>query len=77
MFTVRRRSWERKGLQIGLIAVAWLVRETQGAALLEFYTGISNQLQILHPKPSTEKTLRDAKVLELEARIVDLENQNQ
>jgi rod shape-determining protein MreC len=80
MFTARR-GWERKGLQVGLIAVvlgsAWLVRETQGAALLEFYTGISNQVQFLQPKPSTENSLRDAKVLELTAQIVELENQNQ
>ncbi|MDJ0797723.1 MAG: rod shape-determining protein MreC [Calothrix sp. MO_167.B12] len=80
MFTARR-GWERKGLQIGLIAVvlgsAWLVRETQGAALLELYTGVSNQFQILQPKPSKVDPLKDAKVLELQAQIVDLQNQNQ
>ena len=81
MFTVRRYSWEHKSLKIIVIAVvlssSWLVRETQGAALLEFYLGISNHLQILHSQPNTKNTLRHAKVRELEARILDLENQNQ
>ncbi|WP_088239903.1 rod shape-determining protein MreC [Calothrix rhizosoleniae] len=80
MFTARH-GWERRGLQIGLIAVvlgsAWLVRETQGAALLEFYTGISNRFQIVQTKPSTVDRLQNAKVSELQAEITDLQNQNQ
>jgi rod shape-determining protein MreC len=81
MFTVRHYSWERKSLKIIVIAVilssSWLVRETQGAAILEFYLGLSNQLQTLHSQPYTKNTLKNSKVLELETRILDLENQNQ
>lgn len=80
MFTARG-GWERRGLQVGLIAVvlgsAWLVRATQGAALLEFYTGISNRLQIVQTKPSTTDPVQNARVLELQAQIADLQSQNQ
>ncbi|MFQ4146809.1 rod shape-determining protein MreC [Chlorogloeopsis sp. ULAP02] len=80
MFTVRGRWWEHKGLQVGLIALligsAWLVRHTQGALLLEIYQGISRQLQIVQPEKPPEERLKNARVVELETRIVELENQN-
>ncbi|MBR8839862.1 MAG: rod shape-determining protein MreC [Stigonema ocellatum SAG 48.90 = DSM 106950] len=79
MFTGRRR-WERKGLQIGLVvllvASAWMLRQTQGAFVLELYEGITRPFQMLQPKATQEESLRDARVLELQTRIGDLESQN-
>jgi rod shape-determining protein MreC len=76
-----RRWWDRKSLQIGLIALvvgsAWVLRQTQGAALLEMYQGITRPLQMLQAGPTPEERLRDARVLELQAQIVDLQSQNQ
>jgi rod shape-determining protein MreC len=84
MFTVRR-WWERKGLQIGLLALvvgsAWILRQTQGSVLLEVYQGISQgitrPLEMLQTGPSPEERLQDARVLELKTRVEDLETQNQ
>ncbi|AFZ26946.1 rod shape-determining protein MreC [Cylindrospermum stagnale PCC 7417] len=79
MFTARR-WWDRKGLQIGILALilgsAWTMRQTQGALLLEMYQGITRPLQMLQSGPSPEERLRDARLLELQTRIVDLETQN-
>ncbi|OUL32549.1 rod shape-determining protein MreC [Nostoc sp. T09] len=76
-----RRWWDRKSLQIGLIALllgsAWVLRETQGTLLLEMYQGVTRPLQILQAGPTPEERLRDARTLELQARIVDLQSQNQ
>ncbi|BAZ28944.1 rod shape-determining protein MreC [Cylindrospermum sp. NIES-4074] len=80
MFTVRR-WWDRKGLQIGILALvigsAWMLRQTQGTLLLEVYQGLTRPWQMLQSGPSPEERLRDARSLELETRIVDLETQNQ
>ncbi|WP_071189594.1 rod shape-determining protein MreC [Trichormus sp. NMC-1] len=80
MFTARR-WWEHKGLQIGLLALvagsAWTLRQTQGTLLLEIYQGITRPLQILQPGISPEERIRDARFMELQTRIVDLESQNQ
>ncbi|MCX7596804.1 MAG: rod shape-determining protein MreC [Fischerella sp.] len=79
MFTLRR-WWEHKGLQIGLLSLlvvsAWVVRQTQGTLLLELYQGITSQFQIVQPGSISEERLRDARVLELETQIVELESQN-
>jgi rod shape-determining protein MreC len=79
MFTARR-WWEHKGLHIGLLSLivggAWILRQTQGALLLEIYQGVTSQFQILQPGPTPEERLKDARVLELEAQITELENQN-
>ncbi|MDZ8055255.1 MAG: rod shape-determining protein MreC [Aulosira sp. ZfuVER01] len=76
-----RRWWDRKSLQIGLIALvlgsAWVLRQTQGTFLLEMYQGITRPLQILQAGPTPEERLMDARALELQARIADLESQNQ
>jgi len=79
MVTVRR-WWGYKGLQIGLLSLlvgsAWMLRQTQGALLLEMYQVITRPLQMLQPGPSSEERLRDVRLLELQTRIVDLESQN-
>ncbi|QIR37343.1 rod shape-determining protein MreC [Tolypothrix sp. PCC 7910] len=77
---ILRRWWERKGLQVGLIALvlssAWILRQTQGALLLEMYQTITRPLQMLQAGPTPEERLKDARALELRSRIADLESQN-
>jgi rod shape-determining protein MreC len=79
MVTVRR-WWDRKALQIGLLALvvgsAWILRQTQGALLFEVYQVVTRPLQLLQTGPSPEESLKDARFLELQTRIVDLESQN-
>jgi rod shape-determining protein MreC len=62
------------GLAIGS---AFILRQTQGSLLLELYQGISRPLEILQAGPTKEDHLRDAKVLELQTQVVELQNQNQ
>ena len=76
-----RRWWDRKALQVGLVALvlggAWILRQTQGELLLEVYQVITRPLQMLQTVPSPEERLKDARFLELQTRIADLESQNQ
>ncbi len=80
MFTARR-WWENKGLQIFLLALvfgsAWTLRHTQGSLVMEIYQGIATPLKTLQPRITPEDRLREAKLLELQTRIVELESQNQ
>jgi rod shape-determining protein MreC len=75
---ILRRWWDRHGVAIvvaGLtLSAAWLVRETQGAALFQAYQLITRPLQT---SPTKEELLTDARVLELQQRLVELESQNQ
>ncbi|MGB3650753.1 MAG: rod shape-determining protein MreC [Rivularia sp. (in: cyanobacteria)] len=79
MFSVRR-WWERKGLHLGLLVLvvggAVFVRQTQGELLVEFYDGITRPLEVFQTKPNQEEYLKDAKVQELQTKIVELESQN-
>ncbi len=79
MFTVRR-WWERKGLHLGLLVLvvggAVFVRQTQGELLVEFYDSITRPLEVFQTKPNQEEYLKDAKVQELQTKIVELESQN-
>lgn len=76
-----RRWWDRKALQVGLLALlvggAWMLRQTQGKLLLEVYQVITSPLQMLQTGPSPEERLKDARFLELQTRIAELESQNQ
>ena len=78
MFTARR-WWERLGLQLGILGLvaggALVVRQTQGEALVEFYDGIMRPFEMFQSQPNRDY-LTDAKVQELQARIVELESQN-
>ncbi len=80
MFTIRR-GWERKSLQIGLLALllggAWTIRQTQGALVLEIYQQVTRPLEAFQSKPANLEELKDARMLELQTRIVELETQNQ
>ncbi|MBE9004976.1 rod shape-determining protein MreC [Fortiea sp. LEGE XX443] len=83
MVTVRR-WWGRKGLQIGLVALviggAGILRQTQGAMLLEVYQVVTRPLQILQsgqtPEERLEERLKDAQFMEMQTRIQELESQN-
>ncbi|MCC5635637.1 rod shape-determining protein MreC [Nostoc sp. CHAB 5844] len=79
-----RRWWGRKGLQIASLALvlggAWILRQTQGAMLLEVYQVVTRPLQILQsgqtPEERLEERLKDAQFLEMQTRIQELESQN-
>ena len=79
MFTARR-WWERKGLQLGLLVLVFggtlVLRQTQGELLVELYQVITRPFEVFQAKPNPEVYLKDAKVQELQARIVELESQN-
>ncbi|MEB3281446.1 MAG: rod shape-determining protein MreC [Lyngbya sp.] len=79
-----RSWWSRHGSQLTLLGLAvvtaWLVRQTQGAALFEIYYWVSRpfhqseeQALMVHE----QATVLNAKVEGLEAKIEDLESQNQ
>lgn len=71
-----RRWWDLR-LQIALvgmaISAAWLVRQTQGAALFEVYSWMSRPFQ---PNATQQEQLLAARTQELQARIAELESQN-
>ncbi|ALF55483.1 rod shape-determining protein MreC [Nostoc piscinale CENA21] len=84
MVTVRR-WWGRKGLQVASLALvlggAWILRQTQGAMLLEVYQVVTSPLQLLQsgqtPAERLEERLKDAQFMEMQTRIQELESQNQ
>jgi len=73
-----RRWWERHALQILLVSLAliaaWAIRQTQGAAIFEIYQVITLPFQ---SEPTQAERLGNARMLELQARVVELESQNQ
>jgi rod shape-determining protein MreC len=73
-----RRWWERHALQILLVSLAliaaWAIRQTQGAAIFEMYQVITLPFQ---SEPTQAERLGNARMLELQARVVELESQNQ
>ena len=73
-----RRWWERYGLQVLLVGLAlgtaWGIRQTQGAGVLEVYQVITRPF---HLDPMKAEQLSDARMLELQARVAELESQNQ
>lgn len=73
-----RRWWDRHGVAIVLggltLSAAWLVRQTQGAAIFEAYQLMTRPFQV---GPAKEDRLTDARVAELQERLVELEVQNQ
>lgn len=75
---ILRRWWDKHGVAVvvgGLtLSLAWFIRQTQGAALFEAYQLLTHPLQ---SEPTPEERLTNAKVLELQQRLVELESQNQ
>ncbi len=77
MFTLRR-WWEKNALKAGLICLAvgtaWGIRQTNGTFIYETYQLIARPFP---GAPSSAKKLENAYVLDLQQRVVELENQNQ
>jgi len=77
MFALRR-WWTRHALKAGMVTLAissaWLMRHNDGALLYEAYHGLTRPLQ---PGLSREQQFESSYILELQQRIVELENQNQ
>lgn len=80
MFTIRR-WWEHKALHIGMLALvvgsAWVFRQTQGALVVEISQTISSPFKKLQPGVTSQERIRNAELLELQTRIVELESENQ
>lgn len=77
MYTLRRwwdRHWSQIVLVSLLLSTAWVAKATQGAALLELYQLVTRPFQSGINK---QEQLTDARVLELQARLGELESQNQ
>lgn len=70
--------WELYGRRIlivsGVIAIAWILRQTQGALLLELYASLT---RVFQPQAAQEEWLMEARFLELQERLIELESQNQ
>ncbi len=76
MFALRR-WWDKNALKAGLIflavGTALGIRQTNGALIDEAYQLVTRPFQ----RPSAEKQIENAYVLELQQRVIELENQNQ
>ncbi|MGB3297946.1 MAG: rod shape-determining protein MreC [Phormidesmis sp.] len=76
MFALRR-WWDKNALKAGLVflavGTAWVVRQTNGALIDEAYQLVTRPF----PKPPAEKQIENAYVLELQQKVIELENQNQ
>jgi rod shape-determining protein MreC len=72
-----RRWWDRNGIRLGMIGlallVAWITRQTQGAAVLELYQWFSRPFS---GGVAPEQQIENTRILELEQRLVELESQN-
>lgn len=75
---ILRRWWDRKGVAIALggltLSAAWMIRQTQGAALFEAYQVMTRPFQL---GPTKEERYTNARVQELQQRLGELESQNQ
>ncbi|MBD1927598.1 rod shape-determining protein MreC [Trichocoleus sp. FACHB-90] len=77
MYTLRR-WWVRHGIQVMVagtaIGSAWLIRQTQGAAVFEVYQLLTRPFQTEAPP---QELRENARVQELQDRLTELQNQNQ
>lgn len=77
MFSLRR-WWTKQGLGItlGVLALssAWALRQADGGLVFEVYSWMARPFQT--SPPSQEEILKDAQFVELQQRLVELENQN-
>jgi len=73
-----RSWWERYSFQTAIVAtgigLAWLIRQTQGVAIMETYQFLSRPFQ---SSVSKQELLQDAQTRELRYRLTELESQNQ
>ncbi|MFZ9738251.1 MAG: rod shape-determining protein MreC [Prochlorotrichaceae cyanobacterium] len=72
------RWWEQYGSRLLVIstvlAIGWFLRQTQGAFLLELYASFARLFQ---PQTAQEEWLMEARFLELQERLIELDQQNQ
>ena len=72
-----RRWWLKNWLRLALIGLSvgavWGLRQTRGDLLVEMYGWVARPLQGSEPNQAWET---DARVLELQQRLAELENQN-
>jgi len=77
MFSVRR-WWERYGYQLVLagivLGIALFIRQTQGALIAEMYYQVVRPFQT---EPLLDERLQTARAVELEAKLAEIEQQNQ
>lgn len=77
MFTVHR-WWSRYGTYVVLsglaLGTAWLVRQTNGAVVNEVYRWAARPLEVF---AIPEEELVNARILELQARLAEVESQKQ
>jgi rod shape-determining protein MreC len=73
-----RRWWDRNWLQVALIGLvistAWFARQTQGGSLFEVYQLLTRPFE---SNPSKQEILTNAKVLEMEAQLQQIDTENQ
>lgn len=73
-----RSWWERYSFQTAIvtagIGLAWVIRQTQGVAIMETYQFLSKPFQ---SAVSRQELIQDAQVRELKYRLTELEAQNQ
>jgi rod shape-determining protein MreC len=73
-----RSWWERYSFQTAIvtagIGLAWVIRQTQGVAIMETYQFLSKPFQ---SAVSRQELIEDAQVRELKYRLTELESQNQ
>jgi rod shape-determining protein MreC len=73
-----RSWWERYSFQTAAVTIglglAWLIRQTQGVAVMEAYQLLSRPFQATVSK---QELLQDAEVRELRYRLTELDTQNQ
>ncbi|MEM7063132.1 MAG: rod shape-determining protein MreC [Cyanobacteria bacterium P01_B01_bin.77] len=76
MFALRR-WWDRYAARAGIatlvIGLAWAMRQSQGAVIYEIYQVLTAPL---HPGLTQAERLENAYILELQQRVIELENQN-
>ncbi len=67
--------WARAALVGSLLGMAWFLRQTQGAALEELYFYATEPLRFRSGPPA--EWLADARTMELQERLLELEVQNE
>lgn len=77
MYTLRRwwdRHWSQVVLVSLIVGAAWFAKATQGAAIFELYQLVTRPFQ---SDTTKQEQLTDARILELQARLGEIESQNQ
>jgi rod shape-determining protein MreC len=76
-----RSWWDRHGGQAVLATLAigagWFVHQTQALPISELYAFLASPLQRLGEQVSPEEKLTNARILELEQKVTELEQENQ